>query len=183
MQTKRTGRAKYYTMMQNMALGRVTLLLALLLLGPLVMIVQAKGAEKQPLTAQKWTFPLASTQFRISDAYGERTDPFTGEEGVHRGIDLACAEGTPVQAAREGTVTAARRSTTYGNYLCILHPGGQETIYAHLQYLYVRAGEVVQAGQCIGTVGQTGRATGAHLHFELLEQGARIDPSGVLGLP
>ena len=86
-------------------------------------------------------------------------------------------------AALGGTVTAARRSGTYGNYLRISHPGGQETVYAHMQYLYVRAGEVVSAGQCLGTAGQTGRSTGAHLHFEFLTQGIRYDPAKALGLP
>ena len=86
-------------------------------------------------------------------------------------------------AARNGVVIAARRSATYGNYLCLSHSGGQETLYAHLQYLFVRAGEVVQAGQPLGTAGETGRSTGAHLHFELLEQGVRYDAGALLGLP
>ena len=119
----------------------------------------------------------------VSDAYGWRTDPITGEETFHRGTDLACSEGTLVLAAMDGVVTAARRSTTYGNYLCLSHSGGQETLYAHLQYLFVRAGEVVQAGQPLGTAGETGRSTGAHLHFELLEQGVRYDAGALLGLP
>ena len=92
-------------------------------------------------------------------------------------------EGTLVLAAMDGVVTAARRSATYGNYLCLSHSGGQETLYAHLQYLFVRAGEVVQAGQPLGTAGETGRSTGAHLHFELLEQGVRYDAGALLGLP
>ena len=62
-------------------------------------------------------------------------------------------------------------------------PGRQETVYAHMQYLYVRAGEVVSAGQYLGTAGQTGRSTGAHLHFEFLTQGIRYDPAKALGLP
>lgn len=82
-----------------------------------------------------------------------------------------------------GVVIAARRSATYGNYLCLSHSGGQETLYAHLQYLFVRDGEVVQAGQPLGTAGETGRSTGAHLHFELLEQGVRYDAGALLGLP
>ena len=101
----------------------------------------------------------------------------------HRGTDLACSEGTLVLAAMDGVVIAARRSATYGNYLCLSHSGGQETLYAHLQYLFVRAGEVVQAGQPLGTAGETGRSTGAHLHFELLEQGVRYDAGALLGLP
>ena len=95
----------------------------------------------------------------------------------------ACSEGTLVLAAMDGVITAARRSATYGNYLCLSHSGGQETLYAHLQYLFVRAGEVVQAGQPLGTAGETGRSTGAHLHFELLEQGVRYDAGALLGLP
>ena len=116
-------------------------------------------------------------------ALPEGTDPVTGEEAFHRGTDLACSEGTLVLAAMDGVVTAARRSATYGNYLCLSHSGGQETLYAHLQYLFVRAGEVVQAGQPLGTAGETGRSTGAHLHFELLEQGVRYDAGALLGLP
>ena len=116
-------------------------------------------------------------------AYGWRKDPFTGEKAFHRGVDLACGEGTPVLAALDGVVTAARRGTTYGNYVRLTHGDGQETLYAHMQYLYVRAGEVVAAGQRLGTAGQTGRATGAHLHFEFLTGGIRYDPSAALSLP
>ena len=74
----------------------------------------------------------------------------------------------------------AAYSQSYGNHLRILHPDGCETRYAHLQYLYVRPGEVVQAGQTLGTVGQTGRATGAHLHLELWQQGTACDPAALL---
>ena len=125
---------------------------------------------KRVRPAQTACFPLGTTAWRVSDAYGWRTDP-------------ACSEGTLVLAAMDGVVIAARRSATYGNYLCLSHSGGQETLYAHLQYLFVRAGEVVQAGQPLGTAGETGRSTGAHLHFELLEQGVRYDAGALLGLP
>ena len=138
---------------------------------------------KRVRPAQTACFPLNTTAWRVSDAYGWRTDPITGEETFHRGTDLACSEGTLVLAAMNGVVIAARRSATYGNYLCLSHSGGQETLYAHLQYLFVRAGEVVQAGQPLGTAGETGRSTGAHLHFELLEQGVRYDAGALLGLP
>ena len=89
---------------------------------------------------------------------------------------------TAVWRVREGVATAARRSDSYGVCLQLLHPDGTETLYAHLQYLYVRTGETVQAGQILGTAGQTGRATGAHLHFELRRQGTACDPSALLGL-
>lgn len=102
--------------------------------------------------------------------------PIHREESFHHGIDLACAEGTPVLASMDGVVVSARYSTTYGNVLRVCHSGGQETLYAHMQYLYVRAGEVVQSGQPIGTVGRTGRATGAHLHIELYQRGRPMTP-------
>lgn len=128
-------------------------------------------------------FPLETTAWRVSDPYGWRQDPFAGTEQFHQGVDLACAQGTPVLAAQAGVVVQARRSASYGNHLRIRHPGGWESLYAHLQYLYVRPGEVVAQGQRLGTAGQTGRATGPHLHFELLRQGQRCDPSAALALP
>lgn len=134
-------------------------------------------------TGGKLGFPLGTAEWRISDPYGWRSDPFTGEKAFHSGVDLACAEGSAVLAAQDGVVAEARYSVSYGNYLRILHAGGAETLYAHLQYLYARAGEVVEAGQPVGTAGQTGRATGAHLHFELRQQGTLCDPAAALGLP
>lgn len=104
------------------------------------------------------------------------------QKDFHRGVDLACAEGTPVLAVMDGVVFAAGRSSSYGNYIRLAHTGSTETLYAHLQYLYVRPGEVVQAGEILGTAGQTGRATGPHLHFELLYRAIRYDPSELLGL-
>ena len=89
-------------------------------------------------------------------------------------------QGTPVYAAASGVVRIARTHASYGNYVRLLHPGGDETIYAHLQYLFVRQGQQIQAGQCLGTVGQTGNATGPHLHFELLHAGVRYDPTRAL---
>ena len=135
-----------------------------------------------PPPSRSHLFCYQTAVWRVSDGYGTRQDPFTGEERFHQGVDLACAEGTAVLAVREGVATAARRSDSYGVCLQLLHPDGTETLYAHLQYLYVRTGETVQAGQILGTAGQTGRATGAHLHFELRRQGTACDPSALLGL-
>ena len=139
--------------------------------------------RRQPAARQEPSVSRCSPPCGGSDGYGTRQDPFTGEERFHQGVDLACAEGTAVLAVREGVATAARRSDSYGVCLQLLHPDGTETLYAHLQYLYVRTGETVQAGQILGTAGQTGRATGAHLHFELRRQGTACDPSALLGLP
>ena len=182
------GRAGKHNRYQRAAVLALTVLLIILLTGRVLPVCAGKnipaGASlKQAKPGQILCFPLETAAWRVSDPYGWRKDPFTGEKAFHRGVDLACAEGTPVLAALAGTVTAARRSATYGNYLCLSHADGQETIYAHMQYLYVRAGEVVRAGECLGTAGQTGRATGPHLHFEFLAQGVRQDPAAALPLP
>lgn len=144
---------------------------------PLLLMGAASGRA-----AEELIFPLASSAYRISDGYGWRSDPFTGEKRFHEGIDLACAQGSAVLAAKAGAVVAAKRSESYGNYLRICHADDTWTVYAHLEYLYVREGEVVVAGQILGTVGQTGRATGAHLHFELYQGGLLCDPAQALGL-
>ena len=128
-------------------------------------------------------FPLGTSSWRLSSGYGWRADPLDeDQEDFHRGVDLACGEGTPVLAAMDGVVFAAGRSASYGNYIRLAHADGVETLYAHLQYLYARPGQVVKAGEVLGTAGQTGRATGPHLHFELLYRATRYDPSDLLGL-
>lgn len=189
MQRKQMGRTAFgKTLWRAAAAAALMMGMVWLLAGGMLVAKAGKSApEGASLRAAEPTepvsFPLETAHWRVSDPYGWREDPFTGEEAFHRGVDLACAEGTRVLAMLDGTVTAARRSETYGNYLRLTHADGQETLYAHLQYLYVRAGEVVQKGQCLGIIGQTGRATGAHLHLEFLVQGIRYDPGKALGLP
>ena len=175
------GRAGKHNRYQRAAVLALTVLLIILLTGRVLPVCAGKnipaGASlKQAKPGQILCFPLETAAWRVSDPYGWRKDPFTGEKAFHRGVDLACGEGTPVLAALDGVVTAARRGAAYGNYVRLTHGDGQETLYAHMQYLYVRAGEVVAAGQ-------TGRATGAHLHFEFLTGGIRYDPSAALSLP
>ena len=155
--------------------------IAALMLAGLGLCLLAALPVQAARSTQKFCFPLDTTAWRISDAYGERIDPFTGRTAFHQGIDLACAAGTAVRAVQDGVVLAAAYSASYGNHLRILHPDGCETRYAHLQYLYVRPGEVVQAGQVLGTAGQTGRATGAHLHLELWQHDFACDPAVLLG--
>ena len=98
----------------------------------------------------------------------------------HLGNDLAAAQGTAVLAAADGVVRSAGKHSSYGNYVRVLHANGDETLYAHLQYLFVHTGQTISAGACLGTVGETGNATGPHLHFELLHKGIRYDPSEAL---
>lgn len=132
------GRAGRKKILRRAAATGVLAALLLGLVAGVVLPARAKSAERaapagallEPAKpSEALCFPLGTTAFRVSDAYGWRADPFTGAEAFHRGVDLACAEGTPVLAVLGGTVTAARRSGTYGNYLRISHPGGQETVY------------------------------------------------------
>ncbi len=128
------------------------------------------------------TAPLAGA-LRLTSGYGWRENPLAdGQQDFHTGIDLAAAQGTPVRAAAAGVVRRAAFQKSYGNYLRVLHTGGDETLYAHMQYLFVRPGQTVRQGELLGTVGRTGDATGPHLHFELLHGGKRHDPRPSLAL-
>ena len=117
---------------------------------------------------------------RITSQFGARRDPIHGHRRFHRGLDIAAPRGTPIEAAAEGTVVFAGRQRGYGNTVIIEHADGRRTRYAHAQELHVQAGETVEAGQEIATVGSTGRATGPHVHFEVIEDGKRVNPLTVL---
>lgn len=143
--------------------------------------IPSGAREESYFLQQPLVFPLAGGQTARTSGYGWRTDPMGGSgSDFHLGNDLAAAEGTAVLAAADGVVRVAGTHSSYGNYLRILHENGDETLYAHLQYLFVRVGQRVEAGARLGTVGQTGNATGPHLHFELLHQGVRYDPTEAL---
>ena len=104
---------------------------------------------------------------------------YVGFWGSHTGTDIACAEGTPILAAADGTVTVANSldswGGSYGYYIQIDHGGGLETLYAHCSSICVATGQQVQAGQVIGYVGHTGRVTGNHLHLEVRIDSNRVD--------
>ena len=121
-----------------------------------------------PTGTLQWPLPVAGT---ITSQFGHRVDPITGEVSSHTGTDIACAEGTPILAAADGVVTVANGldswGGSYGYYIQIDHGGGLETLCAHCSSICVTTGQQVQAGQVIGYVGHTGRATGSHLHFEI----------------
>lgn len=130
----------------------------------------------QPTGALQWPLTIPGT---ITSRFGYRTDPITGEASYHSGTDIAAPEGSPILAAAGGTVTIANALDSwgggYGYYVRIDHGNGLETLYAHCSAICVAAGQQVEAGQVIGYVGQTGRATGNHLHFEVYQNGQRGD--------
>ena len=112
----------------------------------------------------------------VSDAFGPRWNVF------HAGVDFPAPSGTPVTAAGFGTVVSASfDSSGWGNTVVVGHRFGLRTLYAHLASFAVVRGQAVGVGQRIGTVGATGRASGPHLHFELLLRGANVDPLSALG--
>lgn len=111
-----------------------------------------------------------------SSSFGWRVDPFTGRMAFHEGLDFLAETGTPIQAAASGIVVAAEKTPDYGNLVKIDHGAGVETRYAHASKMMVKAGDRVQKGQIIAEVGNTGRSTGAHLHFEVRLNGVALDP-------
>ena len=117
--------------------------------------------------------PLAD---RVSSGFGMRRDPFDDSERFHAGVDIAAPAGRAVPAVAGGRVAFAGTAAGYGNLVVIEHGDGTSTRYAHLAEIAVRAGEAVEAGRAVGTVGSTGRATGPHLHFELRQGGLPVDP-------
>ena len=133
-------------------------------------------STRTPTGTLQWPLPVAGT---ITSQFGHRVDPITGEVSSHTGTDIACAEGTPILAAADGTVTVANSldnwGGSYGYYIQIDHGSGLETLYAHCSSICVTTGQQVQAGQVIGYVGHTGRATGSHLHLEVSVDGNRAD--------
>ncbi len=138
--------------------------------------VMSPDSTRTPTGTLQWPLPVAGT---ITSQFGHRVDPITGEVSSHTGTDIACAEGTPILAAADGIVTVANGldswGGSYGYYIQIDHGGGLETLYAHCSAICVTTGQLVQAGQVIGYVGHTGRATGSHLHLEIHANGVRTD--------
>jgi len=138
--------------------------------------LMSPDSTRIPTGTLQWPLPVAGT---ITSQFGHRVDPITGEVSSHTGTDIACAEGTPILAAADGTVTVANGldswGGSYGYYIQIDHGGGLETLYAHCSSICVTTGQQVQAGQVIGYVGHTGRATGSHLHLEVKIDGNRAD--------
>lgn len=145
--------------------------------------LMSPDSTRTPTGTLQWPLPVAGT---ITSQFGHRVDPITGEVSSHTGTDIACAEGTPILAAADGTVTVANSldswGGSYGYYIQIDHGGGLETLYAHCSSICVTTDQQVQAGQVIGYVGHTGRATGNHLHLEVHVNGSRTDAMRYFGM-
>ena len=113
---------------------------------------------------------------KLTSAFGWRRDPMTGASKFHSGVDLKAAEGDPVNATASGRVVFSGPNGGYGTSVVIEHANGIQTRYAHLSAALVNVGDEVNDGQPIGLAGHTGRATGPHVHYEVLAQGRAVDP-------
>lgn len=128
---------------------------------------------EQTLLGFRYCTPVSAP---ISSGFGYRDHPTEGEERFHYGVDLAAEEGCEVCCFADGTVKAVGESSSYGKYVIVSHENGYETLYAHCSAISVSSGTAVKAGDTLGRVGQTGMATGPHLHFELHRDGVYLNP-------
>ncbi|MBW8862170.1 MAG: M23 family metallopeptidase [Acidobacteria bacterium] len=119
----------------------------------------------------------------LTGMFGGRSDPFSGEPAFHQRLDISTEKGQPVYATADGTVETASYTGDYGNLIVIKHGFGLVTRYGHLSRYNVKPGTQVKRGDVIGFVGATGRATGAHVHYEILANGQLINPLQLLTQP
>lgn len=117
----------------------------------------------------------------VGSGFGFRADPFTGRTALHTGLDFPAELGTPIRAAAGGVVLEVGVHPEYGQTLELDHGNRLTTLYAHLQRALVKPGDLVRRGQVIAEVGNSGRSTGPHLHFEVLLQGVPQNPARFLG--
>lgn len=129
-----------------------------------------------PRNGQSYTWPLPG-HYSISSPFGYRVHPILGYAKFHSGVDIPAPSGTPIVAAKSGTVIMSQLMSGYGNVVMVDH-GDTVTVYAHCSALNVGVGESVKAGDVVAFVGSTGLSTGAHLHFEVRVNGSPVNPLG-----
>jgi murein DD-endopeptidase MepM/ murein hydrolase activator NlpD len=148
---------------------------------PRLPIVPVRPARHAPVAAPDpiaMSSPVAGAP--TSSPFGIRNDPFTGIPGHHAGIDLAAPEGVPVEASAAGVVVSAGPRGGYGLAVEIDHGSGITTLYGHASQILVQPGDRVEQGAPIAMVGDTGRSTGPHVHFEVRDHGSPLDPRQAL---
>ena len=143
-----------------------------------IRVVSTQDEEiREPVRTAPLLRPIDTRQ---TSSFGFRTDPFTHEEKMHKGLDFGGPYGTRVNAAATGRITYAGQLTGYGNIVIVEHRPGFETAYGHLSQINVEVGDHVGAGYKVGEVGSSGRSTGPHLHFEVRVNGKQVDPAEYL---
>jgi murein DD-endopeptidase MepM/ murein hydrolase activator NlpD len=135
---------------------------------------------EQKLVAQSQLFAstpsIAPVRGILTDGFGGRSDPFTGEQGTHNAIDISSAVGQPVRAPADGIVVKAEWANGYGNVIYLSHGYGYSTRYGHLSAYAAKPGQHVKRGDIIAYVGSTGRSTGPHLHYEVRLNNNPVNP-------
>ena len=140
------------------------------------------GVEKQQALAAA-TPSIWPVVGYLSSMWGSRKDPFTGGRDFHPGLDISASAGTPIHATANGVVESAGYAGNYGNMVLVKHGFGLSTRYGHMSRIAAFPGMKVKRGDIIGYVGSTGRATSAHLHYEILLNGQTINPLNLLARP
>lgn len=157
--------------------------------GRINLVLDSQNEINQSLEARIERFKHLPTinpvdQGRITDYFGNRIDPFIERPRLHTGIDIAAPPGTDVYAAADGVVELVNHSYSpnrdYGKYIIINHDFGKQTLYAHLSQINIKVGQKVKRWDIIGLVGETGRATGPHLHYEVRENETPVNPISYL---
>ena len=120
---------------------------------------------------------ISPAKGRLSSTYGWRVSPFSGQERMHLGLDIASPLGSPIYATADGTVVRVALTPDYGRMLEIQHNNKLLTRYGHTSVIYVKEGQKVKKGEVIAAVGSTGRSTGPHVHYEIEVSGKKVDPS------
>ena len=133
-----------------------------------------------PPSSGGWIVPCSYTAF--TSPFGVRIHPIYGYEKMHYGVDLAGPKGTPIYAARSGTVTTATYGSSAGYYVNINHGDGFSSIYMHMTHYIVSPGQYVSQGQVIGYMGSTGASTGSHLHFGIAYYGTYVNPANYIAI-
>lgn len=142
-------------------------------------IYKMAGTKEQRMKSMPAIMPLKKSQGKIVSGFGMRYHPILHYRRMHTGIDLTAAAGTPVYATGDGTVQTSGRGAGMGGYglvVVINHGYGFQTLYAHLLEAKVRQGQRVKRGDLIGTVGRSGLSSGYHLHYEVIQNGNKVNP-------
>ena len=140
-----------------------------------------KAKEGTTFSPTETTAPIVKpVSGSYTSYFGYRTNPITGNNTFHTGIDIAAAQGTKIKAAYPGKVRKTGEDSRSGKYIYLTHSNGFETLYCHCSEILAEEGAVIRQGETVALVGSTGWSTGPHLHFEVHKNGTRLDPLPIL---